>query len=195
MKVLPSVKARTSDMFVRVRNAVLTRHVERDARPSVRADTRAFRSMALTGPIAEGPRFGVPIPSPAGVSSEVPRSVQRRVGRALGLAREVDHPFAVQSGQLLPGLVSRPGRGSHFSIQRLQQLAELFSLSRSFSRSSIEHSALSPSRSATSALYVSRARRQPSPRRRLDRVRGAGGPPPRRPALARCCRAPGAPGT
>src|SRR5262249_41494586 len=79
MEVLPSVKARTSDMFVRVRNAVLTRHVERDARPSVRADTRAFRSMALTGPITEGPRFGVPIPSPAGVSSEVPRSVQRRL--------------------------------------------------------------------------------------------------------------------
>jgi hypothetical protein len=70
MEVLPSVKARMSDMFVRVRNAALTRHVERDARPFVRADTRAFRSMALTGPM-EGPRFGVPIPSPAGVSSEV----------------------------------------------------------------------------------------------------------------------------
>ena len=69
MEVLLSVKARTSDMFVRVRNAVLTRHVERDARPSVPADTRAFRSMAPTGPM-EGPRFGVPIPSPAGVSDE-----------------------------------------------------------------------------------------------------------------------------
>src|SRR5262249_27659183 len=94
MKVLPSVKARTSDMFVRVRNAVLTRHVERDARPSVRADTRAFRSMALTGPIAEGPRFGVPIPSPAGVSSEVSvqeRKCSRRCGHPHGNPRYQGH--------------------------------------------------------------------------------------------------------
>ena len=76
MGVPPPVKARKSEMFVRVRNAGRTRHVERDARPSVPADTRAFRTMALTGPITEGPRFGVPIPSPAGVSSEV--SVQER---------------------------------------------------------------------------------------------------------------------
>jgi hypothetical protein len=68
-----------SDMFARVRNAGLTRHVERDARPSVRADTRAFRSMALTGPM-EGPRFGVPIPSPAGVSGEVECQLSRREG-------------------------------------------------------------------------------------------------------------------
>jgi hypothetical protein len=66
----PSVKAGKSGMFVRVPNAGLMRHVERDARPSVRADTRAFRSMALTGPM-EVPRFGAPIPSPAGVSDEV----------------------------------------------------------------------------------------------------------------------------
>ena len=79
MEVLPSVKARTSDMFVRVRNAVLTRHVERDARPSVRADTRAFRSMALTGPM-EGLGFGAPIPSPAGVSDEVEFQLSRREG-------------------------------------------------------------------------------------------------------------------
>ena len=65
----PCVKARKCDTFVRVRNAGLTRHVERDARASVRADTRAFRSMAPTGPM-EVPDFGVPIPSPAGVSDE-----------------------------------------------------------------------------------------------------------------------------
>jgi len=64
----PCVKARKCDMFVRVRNADLTRHVERDARGSVRVDTRAFRSMAPTGPM-EVPGFGVPIPSPAGVSA------------------------------------------------------------------------------------------------------------------------------
>ena len=75
MGVPPSVKARKSGMFVRVPDAGLMPHVECAARPSVRADTRAFRSMALTGPMG-GPRFGVPIPSPAGVSSEV--SVQER---------------------------------------------------------------------------------------------------------------------
>ena len=65
----PCVKARKCDMFVRVRNAGLTRHVGRDASASVRADTRAFRSMALTGPM-EVPGFGVPIPSPVGGSDE-----------------------------------------------------------------------------------------------------------------------------
>jgi len=64
----PSVKARKCDTFVRVRNVGLTRHVERDARASVRADT-AFHFMAPTGPM-EVPGFGVPIPSPAGVSDE-----------------------------------------------------------------------------------------------------------------------------
>jgi len=65
----PCDKARKCDTFARVRNAGLTRHVERDARESVRADTRAFRSMAPTAPM-EVPGFGVPIPSPAGVSAE-----------------------------------------------------------------------------------------------------------------------------
>jgi len=77
MGVPPSVKARTSDMFVRVPNAGLMPHVERAARSSVQADTRAFRSMAPTGPM-EGPRFGVPIPSPAGVSDEVEFHLSRR---------------------------------------------------------------------------------------------------------------------
>ena len=81
MGVPPSVKARKSGMFVRVPNAGLMRHVERDARPSVRADTRAFRSMALTGPM-EVPRFGAPIPSPAGVSDEVEFQLSRREGRS-----------------------------------------------------------------------------------------------------------------
>jgi hypothetical protein len=72
----PCVKARKCDMFVRVRNAGLTRHAERDARESVRADTRAFRSMAPTGPM-EAPGFGVPIPSPAGVSGEENSGVGR----------------------------------------------------------------------------------------------------------------------
>jgi len=79
MGVPPSAKAGKCDMFVRVRNAGLMRHVERDARPSVRVVTHAFRSMALTGPM-EGPRFGVPIPSPAGVSDEE-FQFSRREGR------------------------------------------------------------------------------------------------------------------
>ena len=69
MAAPPCVKARKCDMFVRVRNAGLTRHVGRDASASVRADTRAFRSMAPTAPM-EVPGFGVPIPSPDGVSDE-----------------------------------------------------------------------------------------------------------------------------
>ena len=81
MGLPPSVKARKSGMFVRVPNAGLMRHVERDARPSVRADIRAFRFMALTGPM-EGPRFGVPILSPAGVSDEVEFQLSRREGQS-----------------------------------------------------------------------------------------------------------------
>jgi|SRR5215831_18053666 len=69
MGVPPSVKARKSDMFVRVQDVGLTHHAERNARASVRADTRVFRSMALTDPM-EVPRIGAPIPSPAGVSDE-----------------------------------------------------------------------------------------------------------------------------
>ena len=75
----PSVKARKSGMFVRVPDAGPMPHVERAARPSVRADTRAFRSMALTGPM-EGLGFGAPIPSPAGVSDEVEFQLSRREG-------------------------------------------------------------------------------------------------------------------
>ena len=84
----PSVKARKSDMVVRVRNAGLTRHVARDARPSARVDTRAFRSMAHTGPM-EVPRFGVPIPSPAGVSAEENSGVldDRSRGAILSVSR------------------------------------------------------------------------------------------------------------
>ena len=84
----PCVKARKCDMFVRVRNADLTRHVERDARGSVRVDTRAFHSMAPTGPM-EAPGFGVPIPSPAGVSAEENSGVldDRSRGAILSVSR------------------------------------------------------------------------------------------------------------
>ena len=64
-----SVKARKSDMFARVRDAGRTRHVEQDARESVLEDTRALRSMALTGPM-EAPSFGAAIPSPGGASDD-----------------------------------------------------------------------------------------------------------------------------
>ena len=79
MGVPPSVKARKSGMFVRVPDAGLMPHVECAARPSVRADTRAFHSMALTGPM-EGLGFGAPIPSPAGVSGEVEFQLSGREG-------------------------------------------------------------------------------------------------------------------
>jgi hypothetical protein len=69
MELLSFVKASKSEGFVRVRNAAPTRHVERDARPSVRTVIRVFPSMAPTGP-TEVSDFGAPILSRAGVPDE-----------------------------------------------------------------------------------------------------------------------------